>query len=83
MRTIEAAEAKLRLAGIIRQAERGEGFAITRHGRAIAHLLPVADPVAAEPEKAVDQFLRVRANWPAAELTLEEILEARHADHRF
>lgn len=83
MRTIQASEAKVRLAEILRQVERGERFAITRHRKTIAHLLPVADRDAAERDRAVDQFLRVRANWPAAELALEEILEARHADHRF
>ncbi len=83
MRTVQASEAKIRLAEILRQVEQGERFAITRHRKTIAHLLPVADREAAERDRAVDQFLRARASWPSAEFTVDEILEARHADHRY
>ncbi|MEM1154433.1 MAG: type II toxin-antitoxin system Phd/YefM family antitoxin [Pseudomonadota bacterium] len=41
MRTVQATEAKDRLAEILHAFERGKGFSITRHGKTIAHLVPV------------------------------------------
>jgi prevent-host-death family protein len=40
MREIQAIEAKTHLAQLLSAVERGESFAITRHGRPIAHLVP-------------------------------------------
>lgn len=40
MREIQATEAKAHLAQLLSAVERGESFAITRHGRPIAHLVP-------------------------------------------
>ena len=40
MQTIQATEAKARLAELLRTVEHGETVAITRHGRTIAHVIP-------------------------------------------
>ncbi len=49
MSTIGAYEAKTHLPALLERVERGEQFTITRHGRAVARLVPVddapADPV--------------------------------------
>lgn len=81
MREVQATEAKARLAELLRAVERGEGFAITRHGRPIAHLVPAASDRDARRE-ALARFRAKRAKWERAEFTTEEILEARHDGHR-
>jgi len=44
MSTIGAYEAKTHLPALLERVEHGEHFTITRHGRAIARLVPVDDP---------------------------------------
>jgi prevent-host-death family protein len=82
MHTIQATEAKVRLAEILRAVERGEAFAITRHGRTIAHLLPAATADRDARRAAVARFRARRRAWEPAGFTRREILEARHAGHR-
>jgi prevent-host-death family protein len=82
MHSIQATEAKARLAEILRAVERGEAFAITRHGRTIAHLLPAAAADQDARRAAVARFRARRGAWGRALFTLQEILEARHAGHR-
>jgi prevent-host-death family protein len=43
MREVNATEAKARLAELLRSVEFGEAVAITRHGKAIAHLIPARE----------------------------------------
>ena len=50
---VSAAEAKLHFADCVRAAERGESVVITRHGKAIAAVVPAAD---------VEQLERLRAS---------------------
>lgn len=82
MQIIQASEAKARLAELLRAVERGESFAITRHGRVIAHILPaeVADDAARR--EAVARFRARRAHWDRAAFSVDEILAARHEGHR-
>lgn len=44
METVGAFEAKTHLAEILDRVERGESLTITRHGKPIAQLVPVATP---------------------------------------
>lgn len=82
MQTIQATEAKARLAEILRAVERGESFAITRHGRTIAHLAPATDADSAARQDAVARFRARRAEWTTAKMSTAEILGARHVGHR-
>ena len=43
MREVNATEAKARLAELLRSVEFGEAVAITRHGKALAHLIPARE----------------------------------------
>lgn len=43
MREIQASEAKARLSQVLDEVERGETVIITRHGRAVARIIPEAD----------------------------------------
>ena len=82
MREIQATEAKTRLAQLLRDVEYGEAVAITRHGKAIAHLVPAQDRDQADREAAVDRFLRRRAGWAPTGMSRDEIMAARHEGHR-
>jgi prevent-host-death family protein len=82
MKEIQSTEAKAHLAELLRAVERGESFSITRHGKAIAHLVPAAASDALARSKAVDRFFAARATWPKVEISEEEILAWRHEGHR-
>lgn len=82
MREIQATEAKAHLAQLLSAVERGESFAITRHGRPIAHLVPAAAAERAAAREAVARFRARRARWGKTGVPLEEILAARHHGHR-
>lgn len=82
MREIQATEAKARLAELLRNVELGETIAITRHGKTIAHLVPARARERSGREAAIDRFLRRRAGWEPAGMSPDEILAARHEDHR-
>lgn len=81
MREIQSSDAKARLAQILSAVERGESFAITRHGKPIAHLVPAASRDDAARREAVARFRARRAQWEKAEFSLAEILSARHEGH--
>lgn len=82
MREIQASEAKARLGELLTAVERGETILITRHGRSIARLVPEADVRSGEIERAVDDFLSFRARL-SKKASLTELLEARHAGHKY
>lgn len=77
MREIRATKAKARLAQLLSAVERGESFAITRHGRPIAHLVPADAGVRSAARAAIAQFRARRAGWGRTGVTLEDILAAR------
>lgn len=89
MRTVQAAEAETRLAELLREVEGGESVAITRDGRAVAHLVPVSAPpsssplTSAEREAAQAGLRRLRATVDFTPMTRDEILAARHGGHRW
>ena len=78
MTTLQASEAKTRLAELLRAVENGERFEITRHGRVIAQLAPPQDMEAEARRAAVERFREARKSWPPAKkATREEILAWR------
>ncbi len=82
MLQVQATEAKARLAELLRTVEAGETVVITRHGKKIAHLVPAADQERAQRRAAIEEFKRLRSQLGGINMTVEEILEARHAGHR-
>lgn len=81
MREIQASEAKIHLPQLLDDVERGETIVITRHGRAIARLVPEAERRQAEIDQAIEAIGRLRAR--AGKLTIEELLSARHEGHKY
>ena len=82
MREIQATEARARWAELLRTVEHGETVAITRHGKAVAHLVPADTQARADRERAVERFRGRRAGWRRSAFSTEEILAARHEGHR-
>jgi prevent-host-death family protein len=79
MPEIQTSQAKAHLTRLLSAVERGESFTITRHGRAIAQLVPAADHRREEIRKVMGQIETFRQTMPR--LTAEEILSARHEGH--
>ena len=81
MREVQASEAKTHLPQLLTAVEHGETIVITRHGRAIARIVP-------EPTQRSDQIDRAIASIKAirkrtGKITAEELLSARHAGHNY
>ena len=85
MRTVQATQAKARLAEFLRLAEQGETIAITRHGKTVAHLVPAHVQERADYSEAVERVraLRAESKRLGIKMTREEILAARHEGHRY
>lgn len=81
MREVQATEAKAHLPQLLTEVERGETIIITRHGRAIARIVPEVERHRAEIDKAMAELQEFRKTMPR--LTLEEILSARHEGHKY
>ena len=82
MRTVQATEAKARLAELLRTVEHGETVAITRHGQAIAHVIPAPADEHTDRKQAVARFRRRRDEWHPVVMSVDDILQARHHGHR-
>ena len=83
MHEVQATKAKERFAELLRTVEYGETVTITRHGRAVAHLIPVHDQETARRKEAVDRFRAGRRRWRRIEMSTDEILAARREGHRW
>lgn len=81
MRQVQSSDAKTHLTQLLTEVERGETIVITRHGRPIARLVPELDQRAEAIRRTMDQIKALRATMP--DISLNEILEARHEGHRY
>lgn len=70
MAEIGAYEAKTHLARLLDEVEAGASITITRNGRAVARLTPVADAKA-----AADQILALRSEVPKGKLSMRGLIE--------
>ena len=81
MREIQASAAKTHLPQILDEVERGETIVITRHGRAIARLVPEAQQRQTEIDQAIAGLGGLRRR--VGRNTVTELLSARHEGHRY
>jgi len=81
VREIQASDAKARLSQLLDEVERGETIVITRHGRAIARIIPEADSRRREIENALADIRELRKR--TGEVSLEELLAWRHEGHKY
>jgi len=81
MREVQSSEAKIHLPQLLDEVERGETIVITRHGRAIARIVPENERRREEIDRAIDAINDLRKD--AAAIPLDELLSARHEGHRY
>ena len=79
MREIQASEAKAHLPQLLDEVERGETIVITRHGRAIARIVPEAQRRQEEIDRAIESIKALRQR--TGKISADEILSARHEGH--
>jgi prevent-host-death family protein len=73
--TVNLAQAKAHLSELLDKVEAGEEVVVTRHGRAVAHILPVLRPKHAP---RLDDLAAFRATMPPLRRASAELLrEAR------
>jgi prevent-host-death family protein len=83
IREVQSSEAKTHLLRLLDDVERGETIVITRHGRAIARLVPETDNRREEVRKAIEEMKALRASLPKAGITVDDILQMRHEGHKY
>jgi len=81
MREIQASDAKARLAQLLDDVERGETLVITRHGRAIARIVPETNRRQEEVDKALSSIRELRKR--TKKLSLKQILSARDEGRKY
>jgi prevent-host-death family protein len=81
VREVQASEAKTHLPRLLDEVERGETIIITRHGRAIARIVPEAHLRQQEIDQAITDIKELGKETGKA--SVEEILAWRHAGHKY
>ena len=81
MREIQASEAKAHLPQLLDDVERGETLIITRHGRAIARIVPEVDRRQEEVDQAIASIRALRQR--NGKVTHEELLSARDEGRKY
>ena len=80
-REVRASEAKTHLARLLDDVERGETIIITRHGRAIARIVPETHRRQQEIDRALADIQELRKH--TGKVSIEEILALRHEGHKY
>ena len=81
MREIQASEAKAHLSQLLDDVERGETLIITRHGRAIARIVPEVDRRQEEIDKAMASIRDLPKR--TGKITVEELRSAREEGRKY
>lgn len=76
MSEIGAYEAKTHLPKLLERVEKGERFVITRHGRAVAELVPVARRDTERVRKAIEDLKAFQKTHSLGGLSVREIIKA-------
>jgi prevent-host-death family protein len=80
-REVQASEAKTHFARLLNEVERGETIVITRHGQAIARIVPEARVRQEEIDRAIEDLAELGKQ--TGTITVEEILAWRHEGHKY
>jgi prevent-host-death family protein len=75
MADIGAFEAKTHLSRLLDQVQRGETITITRHGKPVARLIPIAGSSRDERQRAISELKRLRARQTLGGLTARELID--------
>ena len=79
MVTVNLAQAKARLSELLDKVEAGEEVVVTRHGRAVAHIVPAAHPKRPLP---LDELAKFRATMPRLRRPSAELLREMRDEER-
>lgn len=77
MKSVGAFEAKTHLSALLQRVERGEEIMITRHGKAVARLVPASDleaDVRARREWVVEQSRAMRKKYSLGGLKARDLI---------
>jgi prevent-host-death family protein len=81
MRQIQASEAKTHLPQLLDDVERGETLIITRHGRAIARIVPEVNRRQEEIDSAIEGIMGLRKR--TGKVTFEQLRSARDEGRKY
>ena len=81
MREIQASDAKARLPQLLDDVERGETLIITRHGRAIARIIPEVDRRQEEVDRSLASIRELRKR--TKKVSLQAILSAKNDGRKY
>jgi len=90
MPEIGAYEAKTHLPKLLERVQKGERFVITRHGRPVAELVPVAERDVEQVKRAIADIRGVRRSLARRGVRLKDVLregesirDLAHEGHRY
>jgi prevent-host-death family protein len=75
MREIGAYEAKTHLPRLLGRVEKGERFVITRHGRAVAELVPVSRRNTGKIQEAIEDLKKFQKTHSLGGLGVREMIK--------
>lgn len=75
MREIGAYEAKTHLPKLLERVEKGERFVITRHGRAVAELIPISQRNPQKIRKAIENLKVFQKTHSLGGLSVREMIK--------
>jgi prevent-host-death family protein len=75
MAEVGAFEAKTHLSHLLERVERGETITITRHGKPVARLIPIAGSSRDERLRAITDLKELRAGQTLGGLLVRELIE--------
>lgn len=73
------AEAKAHLSALVKQVDRGEAVTLTKRGRAVARIVPLAG-LAAKPKADLEKLRAFRATLPGSKLNAAEMIRKMRAE---
>jgi prevent-host-death family protein len=76
MKCVGAFEAKTHLSRLLEEVEGGEEVLITRHGRAVARLVPVEPPADQQRLDAISRLRQFRVGKTLGNISLQELRDA-------
>jgi len=82
MKEVGAFEAKNTLSALLNLVEQGEEVTITRHGKAVARLVPPKPGTDREQAKAAAARIRARAKALGLKITVDELIAYRDEGRR-
>ena len=76
MRTIGSFDAKTNFSALLERVERGEQIVITRRGKPVARLMPIAGPPKGKVSNAMAKLRELRKGTTLGELSWKELRDA-------